>query len=421
MTLTAALDSAGKRIVGLLLATQGLASAGLILVFTVASILAVRLAGGNESWAGIPSTVLLLGSALAAVPQGRLVDRLGWRPALSTGFGIGVVGALLAGFGVLQGSLWLFLGGIFLIGISRAAVDLARYAAAEARPPAFRARAISLVVMGGTVGSVAGPALIALAGLFAAALGLAQEGGTWLLAAIMFAIGVLALLILLRPDPRQIAAQISAEAVAAGEIADTRDARALFEVLRQPAALLALAALVLGQVVMVIVMTVTPVHMDHHQHSINAISLVVTAHTFGMFGLSFVTGWLSDRVGHVPVILAGGLVLAISCVMAPFFSGVAWLLIALFLLGLGWNFTFVAGSSLLDEQLRPSEKGPVRGAVDALVKVSSGTGSLGSGLLFAAAGYGLTSWLMVIGAMLIVMAVAFSRLGAPQAAPLGAD
>jgi MFS family permease len=162
-------------------------------------------------------------------------------------------------------------------------------------------------------------------------------------------------------------------------------------------------------------MTITPVHMSEHAHALGAISLVIMAHTLGMFGLSFVTGWLVDRLGRNPIILIGGVMSAAACAIAPISTSTAWLALALFLLGLGWNFSFVGGSALLDDLLRPSEKGRVQGLVDAVVKIASGAGSLGSGVLFAWSSFAATSLLTVVVAVMPVLLVLFARMRQPLA------
>ena len=399
--MTIDLDRAGKRIVATLLASQSILSAGLIVIFTVASITAVRLAGGDESWTGIPSTVLLIGAALVAAPIGRLMDARGRLTGLLIGYGFGISGTALAGWSVITESLYPFLVGIFLIGLGRGAIELGRYAAAEARPPERRARAISLVVMGGTVGSISGPTLIIVAGTVAAWFSLPEEAGPWLLATAFFALAMLMLAALLHPDPREIARRMHDTLSIEQKELSAQPPRGFWTIWADPRMKLAVVAMAAGQLAMVIVMTITPVHMDHVPHPLSSISLVIMAHTLGMFGLSFVTGWLADKVGRQRMILTGGLVLAAACIMAPFSDTVIWLAVALFLLGLGWNFAFVAGSALLDDLLQPSEKGTIQGTVDSIVKIASGIGSFSSGLVFAWTGFALTSWATVVIALLI--------------------
>jgi MFS family permease len=145
--------------------------------------------------------------------------------------------------------------------------------------------------------------------------------------------------------------------------------------------------MVFGQLTMVVVMTITPVHMRSHHHEIADISWVIMAHTLGMFGLSFLVGWLVDRLGRIKMITVGGVILIVSCLLAPLSIEVFWLMLALFSLGLGWNCCFVAGSTLLADVVRPHEKGKIQGLADTVVSVTSGIGSLGGGLVFAAIGY----------------------------------
>ena len=159
---------------------------------------------------------------------------------------------------------------------------------------------------------------------------------------------------------------------------------------------------------MVAVMVITPVHMTSHEHPLSDVSWVFMGHTLGMFGFSIATGWLVDRVGRVPMILIGGVLSTIACVIAPLSLETFWLAVSLFLLGLGWNFTYVASSTLLDENLSVAEKGRGRGTADAMVKVASGVGSLSSGLLFAATSFQLTSWLTIIVAVLPVALAGFA-------------
>jgi MFS family permease len=169
--------------------------------------------------------------------------------------------------------------------------------------------------------------------------------------------------------------------------------------------------MVFGQLTMVVVMTITPVHMHSHNHEIAAISWVIMAHTMGMFGLSFVVGWLVDRLGRTKMIMVGTIILINACIMAPLSTEAGWLALALFLLGLGWNCCFVAGSTLLSDILHPHEKGRIQGLADTVVSVSSGVGSFGGGLLFAAIGFTVTSQIGIIVALIPLLLVFFLRAG----------
>lgn len=204
------LEKAGQKITAALLVVQSLFSASVIMLFTISSIIAVQLAGDNSQWTGVPSTLILVGAALIAYPMGRLMDQTGRRIGLSVGHLFGIVGALVAGTAVIQESLWLFLGGVFVMGLAKGVIDLGRYAAAEANIVSKRARAISLVVLGGTVGSISGPALIKWTGLAAEGVNAPALSGPWFAAALFLVISLVIITLFLRPDPQQIARQLTA-------------------------------------------------------------------------------------------------------------------------------------------------------------------------------------------------------------------
>jgi MFS family permease len=177
-------------------------------------------------------------------------------------------------------------------------------------------------------------------------------------------------------------------------------ARPIREIFRQPAALLALTAMIIGQVCMVAIMVITSLHMEGHQHALNSIAVVISAHTIGMFAFSIVSGRLADRWGRAPVILVGAGVLFLACVTAPLSPEVLPLAVSLFLLGLGWNFCFVGGSTLLADQLAPAERSRTQGFNDLLVGLASALASLGSGIVFAATSYTIIS--LLAGALALI-------------------
>ena len=338
------LDYYGKRTIAVLFTAQSLFSAGNIMLFTVSSILAVRM-GGSTLWTGVPMILILSGAALGAWPMGRFMDRYGRRRGLAVGQFCGVAGALSAGVAVTRDSLPLFLGGMFLLGFARGILDMGRYAAADANPPRLRARAISLVVLGGTAGAVAGPLLLKPVSTFETSHGMTAMSGPWFAMAGILCLCFLLVFTFLRPDPLEIA---RARALLDGSRTETNiKCRELSEIIRDRRFFLAVAAIVCGHLVMYLVMTITPVFMHECHHGITEISWVIFAHMFGMYGLSFFVGWLIDRAGRQIMIAAGCLVLIVSCLMAPMFNGTLWLALVLFLVGLGWNCCFVSGSTLL--------------------------------------------------------------------------
>ena len=392
-----------------LFAGQGLALVALFTTVSISSIAGVQLAG-TERVAGWPSTATLIGGSLAAYPIGRLMGRFGRRIGLSIGYIIGILGGTLAGVAMLLQSFPLFLAAMMLLGATRASSDQTRYAAADVSPAHLRARAVSLVVSAGTIGAVLGPAITPIAGNFSEALGADKLVGPWFVTAALFVVTLLFVSIFLRPDPREIALEIARHEQAAPTQTDRFSApdgpaRSFGQILRtDPAVRVALVSLALAQVVMVMVMNITPVHMTHFAHGLDDISLVISAHILGMYALSMMTGWLSDRWGRRLTIGLGALMLIGSCVLAPTNPQTIPLAASLFLLGLGWNFCFVAGSSLLTDRLRVSERARIQGATDVVVSVASAIGSLSSGELMASVGYQSSATLGIGLAIIIVAA-----------------
>jgi MFS family permease len=397
-----------SRLTWLLFFGRSLSSAGFIASATIATIVAKQLTG-QAALAGVPGALYLLGAALAAYPAARLMERAGRRPGLSLGFMIGAAGALVAGLAVVVHSFAGFLLGYTLMGASQGFNDLGRYAAAEMHPLAERARAISLVVLGGTVGAIAGPALVDPMGRLAESLRLDPLTGPWFASAALFALGLMLMFFFLRPDPRDLGRALDAEHAKANADAAPGVVRPLRVILRQPGTQAAVIAMALGQLVMVMIMAITSLHMKDHGHGLGEISLVIMAHTLGMFGLSVVTGRLADKIGRAPVIAAGSGLLIAACLLAPLVHSTYLLAAALFLLGLGWNFCYVAGGALLTDTLQPAERGRVQGGNDLVISLVSAAGNLGSGLIFAATSYTILAWVS-LAVSLIPLAFAFNLI-----------
>ncbi|MEO8208622.1 MAG: MFS transporter, partial [Chloroflexota bacterium] len=298
-----------------------------------------------------------------------------------------VLGALVATAAVLLRSFPLLLVGTLLIGFGNSSNQLSRYTAADLVPAAKRASAIGMVVWGATVGSVVGPTLVPVAGSMAAAVGLPPLAGPYLLPVLFVGIAAILSFVLLRPDPYDMADETAPRP--GTPLAEGAVSLALWQTLRRPGVLVAIVALVIGQFVMTLIMTMTPLHMTQHGHGLAAVGIVLSGHTLGMFGLSPLSGRLAERIGTIRAIFVGTGVLAISAVMAAVAppEGGNLLLVALFLLGLGWNIGFVAGSSLLSEHLEVHERTRVQGAADALIWSAAAGASLGSGVIMATVGY----------------------------------
>jgi MFS family permease len=374
-----------RKITLTLFAAQALASAGFI-VTAPANVIAGAQLSGQAAWATVPTFVYLVGQALASLAWGYGMDRLGRRGGLALGLLLGATGSALAAGAIIGQSFVVFIGGLALIGAANAATQLSRFAAAEVHPPGERGRAISNVVIAGTIGAVFGPLLGGPVGRTAQALGLAELSGPYGASLILFALAAGVILWRLRPDPRDVGRELAQIQTAATGHQGT--SRSIPLLLRQPAVIVAMAAMIFGQLTMVMLMVITSLHMSDHDHALDAIYLVTSSHTFGMFAFSVFSGRLADRWGRGPVILVGAATLILACLVAPLSPDVLPIAVALFLLGLGWNFCYVGGSSLLADQLSPAERARTQGFNDLLIALVSAAGSLGSGRVFATAGYG---------------------------------
>jgi MFS family permease len=412
------LARARTRIVTALFAANSLVLAAVIAMGTVFSIVAADLTG-NPAWAGAPNALLSLAGGLMAPILAVSWDRWGRRLGLALALGAGAIGAGLAAASVELRATWLLGLGILAIGATQAGGRLSRFIAAEIHSPEGRGRAISVVVWGGTIGAVGGPLLVGPSSRLAAALGWDELSGPIALGLPLLALSALITYAGLRPEPLDLSRQLESvgrlDATAAGP------ARPIRRLLTHPGILVAMTAMVLSQMVMVMLMGITSLYMHDHDHTLSGISVVFAAHTLGMFAFSPLAGRFSDRAGRGPAIVAGALMMVLSTAVAPASHALPALVTGLFLLGLGWNFCFVAGSALLADQLSPAERSKTQGANDMLVGVVSGVGSLSSGLVYAAVGYPVVS---LVGGVLILLAALSGGwwwLARPQPRPAPAE
>ncbi len=401
-----------RRLTTTLFIGQGLALVALLASTSISSITGVQLAG-NERVAGWPSTAQLLGGTFSAYVAGRMMNRFGRRIGLSWGYVVGVVGGIVAGSAIIALSFPLFLIGMLLLGATRGFLDQSRYAAADVSPTHLRSRAVSTIVFTGTIGAVLGPAITPLAGHLSTALGYDKLVGPWFVTALVLVITLIFTFIFLRPDPRDVARQMSAQQAEARSDEARPPARSFGQVLADPSVRVSLVAMGLAQAVMVMVMNITPVHMTHFHHELEDISFVIAMHILGMYGLSIVAGWISDRGGRRLTIGLGSVMLIAACILAPTNPDTLPLAASLFLLGLGWNFCFVAGSALLTDRLQVHERARIQGTADLVVGAASVIGSLGSGELMASGGY-QSAATIGLGVALIVLAASVASTNTPR-------
>lgn len=398
-----------QRLLYTLFLAQSLFSASQIAIFTLVAIVAVRLSG-SESAAGSPSSAQIFAHALSALPFAMMMGRFGRRLGLTLGYAVGALGGVTGFIAIMQGSFPLLLIGAILVGMARASSDQGRYAAGEMFPEGERARMIGRLVFAGTIGAVAGPGLVAPSRRWMEGLGLPPDSGPWAATVLLSGLALLLVFFFLRPDPTRVAQTFADTREVKRYNEHAQPSRPLSALLMLPQVQLAVMAVLISQTVMVVLMVVTPLHMHHHHHNTETISLVISMHTLGMYGLSPLTGYLIDRFGRIPMLLFGALTLVTASLLAPLSTNQYILAVALFLLGLGWNFGYVAGTSLLVAGLQGEERARVQGMNDSLVFLAAGFGSLVAGSLFASGGYVAISIAgLVLALMLISMILWFSR------------
>jgi MFS family permease len=374
------------RLTNTIFVTESFNSAARIAIFTLLSIVAVKLSG-RDSAAGLPSTTLTLSQSLTALPFGILMGNYGRRIGLTLSYSAAWIGVFLGLIAIIQGWFLLLLASSALMGVGRAGSDQGRFAAGDMFQKQDRARMIGRVVFAGTIGAIFGPLLVNLGTVLAEALNLDVDTGPYLIGAVFYGVATGIAFLMLRPEPMLIAREIASdEKKANGNKAETH-ARSVRELLRLPRVQLAVLSMLISQMVMVTLMVITPLHMSHHNHGNGAVSLVIMAHTLGMFGLSGFTGRLIDRYGRVPMMAAGAMTLIMATLVSPLSTSLPVLMLGLFLLGLGWNFGYIAGSSLLGDALEGEERSRMQGANDTLVAGAAALASLSSGPLFSGGGY----------------------------------
>jgi MFS family permease len=393
-----AVEQLQRRTVRVLLAAQVLAGAGLAAGITVGALLAEDMLD-TTSLAGLPSGLLTAGSAAAAVGVGRLSQRAGRRPGLATGYAVGAVGGAGVVLAAVLDSVPLLVLSLLLYGSGAATNLMARYAAADLAAPHHRGRAVSTVLFATTLGAVVGPNLVRPTGSLAQALGIPELAGPFLLASAAYGLAAVAVATQLRPDPlltaRALAQQSASDAAAGGAPPETAGAT---DVARLR---LGGAAMITTQLVMVAIMTMTPVHMRDHGHGLGAAGFVISLHVLAMFAPSLLTGVLVDRLGRRPLVAAAGVTLLAAGLLAAAAppESVPLLTVALVLLGLGWNFGLVAGTALLTDAVPLERRARTQGNVDLGVALAGATGGIGSGLVVATGSFavlGLSGGLVAV-------------------------
>jgi MFS family permease len=387
-----------SRIVKTLITTQVLNGVGVAGTVAAGSLLVASITD-SETLAGLAQTFSVLGAAAMALPLARLTNHGGRRLALSAGLITGLIGSLVAITGGSTKNIYLMLLGSFLVGAASASGYQARFAAIDLATEENRAKQLSLVVWGSTIGAVAGPNLMEPSGRIAENFGLPSLVGPYIVSAFTLGLAALVIYLFLRPDPYVTAHK---DAHAAGVVLKKLFKETFAHIRNTPAASLAISSIAIGHLVMVAVMVMTPVHMKHVDVTLQVIGLVISIHVLGMYALSPVVGYITDKLGRIAVIQIGVALLLLSTVI----SGTAaadnaiQLGIGLFLLGLGWSCTLIAGSALLsssvDDEMRPSSQG----TSDLVMNLMGAAGGALAGVIIGFLNYG---WLCFFASIPVVI------------------
>lgn len=404
-----------RKILTILAIGQVVGALGTGASFSIGSLMAAHISG-TPALGGLSATFATLGTAILAFPLARYANRWGRRLALSLGLGIAAIGAIIVVSADVMDSFPMFIVGIALVGAGNAANLQTRFAATDLAQPSTRARDLSMVVWATTIGVVIGPNLVAPGDALGQVLGLPSLAGAFVIGAFFYAVGVVFYLVGLRPDPLL---EARAQRVRDGveTVSTKRSMRAAFGILRAtPMATAAVIAMALSHGVMVGVMSMTPVHLSMMDVALPLIGLTVSLHTAGMYALSPLFGWMSDRLGRISVIVAGQLMLIgalVANTIAP--ESMTAVVVAMILLGLGWSAATVAGSALLTESVIAEDRTTVQGLSDTLMSLTGAASGALAGVVLSVIGFGplnsvtIASTVIVTGVVLIVRSRIRSR------------
>ena len=355
--------------VALLACAQAMANTQMVLIFTVSGLIGATIAP-DARMATVPITLQFLAMMASTVPAAYTMRAIGRAPGFIAFVGIGAIGVGIALWGVWQQDFWLFCLGSIFFGFSQGSNQQLRFAAVDVASPTFKSRAVSLVLAGGVFAGLAGPTISTLS---VDMLGTVTFGGAFV--AIFITQVIMVALLMFTDIPRPTAAERAATGRPFGEIA------------RQPMFIVALLSAMLGYGVMNFVMLSTPLIVVHSGHTIADSNDVIMWHVLGMFLPSFVTGWLIKKYGDLNIIAVGA-VLALVCLAVNLSGHSLWhFRIAMALVGVGWNFMFTGGTTLLTETYTPAEKAKVQGINDFIVFGTVAMCSLAAGTTYQWVGW----------------------------------
>ncbi|MHC2833618.1 MFS transporter [Bacillus sp. F9_6S_D1_P_5] len=398
-----------KRTLLIVSISQMFGGAGLAAGITVGALLAQQMLG-TDAYAGLPAAMFTMGSAVAAFFVGKLSQKYGRRVGLAGGFIVGGLGAIGVVMAALTNSIILLLVSLLIYGAGTATNLQARYAGTDLANKKQRATAISITMVMTTFGAVAGPNLVGVMGRFAHSIGIPELAGPFILSAAAFILAGLVLFVMLRPDPLLIANMIETY-----KQEHTYKGQPVIEEAIENKRGITVGAIVmiLTQVVMVAIMTMTPVHMGHHGHGLSAVGLVIGFHVGAMYLPSLVTGMLIDKIGRTTMSIAGGVILLAAGVIAAIApsDSLILLIVALSLLGLGWNLGLISGTAQIVDATIPSTRAKTQGKIDVFIALAGASGGAMSGMVVANSSYASLSLAEGVLAFMLIPVVIWSRTG----------
>lgn len=403
------LKSLYRRVLMVVSLSQIFGGAGLAAGITVGALLAQQMLG-TDAYAGVPSALFTLGSAGAAFIVGKISQRYGRRTGLSTGFIVGGLGATGVVLAALLNNVIVLFAALLIYGAGTATNLQARYAGTDLANDKQRATAISTTMLMTTFGAVLGPNLVEVMGKVALSIGIPALAGPFILSAVAFIAAGLVLFIMLRPDPLEIA-----KAIEAHQYNNKANKTPAMQTLGNKKGLaVGATVMVLTQIVMVAIMTMTPVHMKHHGHGLAEVGIVIGFHVGSMYLPSLITGILVDKIGRTAMSIASGITLLLAGLVAAFApsDSMVLLIVALSLLGLGWNFGLISGTAQIVDATEPSTRAKTQGKMDVLVALAGASGGALSGMVVANASYAALSLAGGLLSLILIPVVIWSRRAA---------
>ena len=398
-----------RRTLQTLLPSQVLGGIGVGTAAGVGSLLAARI-GHTDSLAGLAGTASALGAAIFAVPMSRLMDGRGRRTGLIFGYSLGALGGVLVIGAAEMTNFFVLILGMCLFGAGNASNLQARYAAVDCATPRQRSTSLSTVVWATTIGAIAGPNLLSTGNRLMARMGLPDLGGVFAISAVAFLVAGLAVRIGLRPDPLLTARSIRTTEQRAQPRTSWRvAARAIRD---SPRAVVGVLAMSSANAVMVGVMGMTPVEMSHMGADLHVIGLIISVHIAGMFAFSPIVGWLTNAIGRTKVIVAGQLIMIAAFIWAGLGGAGDHLAMAggLLLLGLGWSFSLLAGSTLLTESLPEHVRPRAQGLADLTMGLCGASGGAVSGVVVSQGSYGVLNAAALVLILLVLTGSTATRI-----------